>query len=214
MMMTSLKQDVYICLDEHVQTYKKSVYLKEMAHIYCTDSKVKDEVENSLIFSFDDKYGKKEVLSILYVYRKINENIKDEVIFYSIGATDCLVELVKTHKKNQSIEYIKVLFVSFVLFFGSAFSIMTYDQDAGVADVFATMYAMFHLTDSKYKIIELGYSIGVGLGVIVFFHHFEKRSERTPTAMEIQMNKYEKDMVEAYVKASERQGESVEVDSQ
>ena len=91
---------------------------------------------------------------------------------------------------------------------------MTYDQDAGVPDVFATLYRLFQVPESRQGILEVSYSIGIGLGVIVFFHHFENQEERTPTAMEIQMHQYEKDVVEAYVEEAKRGGKSLEADNE
>lgn len=210
--MTS-KMDIYICLDEHVQVQKKQICLKDFAKVYCQDSDIKHQVEKTRIFAFENEKEKKEVLSLLYIYRKIEENISDEVTFHSIGASDCLLEFSDKVSENQLIQYLKVTFVSFVLFFGAAFSIMTYDQDSGVADVFSTLYTLFNFENSGNHLLELGYSLGIGVGILMFFHHFEKKGERTPTAMEIQMNKYENDMVESYVKAAERQGKSLEVDS-
>ena len=101
--------------------------------------------------------------------------------------------------------------MSLVTFFGAAFSIMTYNEDAGVPDVFKTLYEMITGSRSGNGVLEAAYSAGIGLGVIVFFHHFEKKGRRDPTAMEIQMDKYEKDVVDASVKSSDRRGKSLDV---
>ena len=68
--MTS-KMDIYICLDEHVQVQKKQICLKDFAKVYCQDSDIKHQVEKTLIFAFENEKEKKEVLSLLYIYRKI-----------------------------------------------------------------------------------------------------------------------------------------------
>lgn len=210
--MASLKEDLYIRLDEHVRTETNGVLLKDMASIYCSDPVMKSKAENILIFTFEKEDGRKEVISVLYVYKAIHDCLGTDILIHSIGAKDCLVELFKSKKKNYLREILKTIFVSLVTFCGAAFSIMTYDQDAGVADVFSTLYEMFRIPEPGNGVLELSYSIGIGLGVIVFFHHFEKKEQRTPTAMEIQMNKYEQDMVDSYVKAAERRGKSLEVD--
>ncbi|MEI3265912.1 MAG: hypothetical protein V8R85_01690 [Frisingicoccus sp.] len=115
-------------------------------------------------------------------------------------------------KPSQFLEVIQVGFVSLVTFFGAAFSIMTYNEDAGVDDVFATLYEMFMGPDSGNGILEFTYSVGIALGILVFFNHFEKKGRSNPTAMEIQMDKYEQDMVDAYVKSSDRRGKSLDVE--
>ena len=88
---------------------------------------------------------------------------------------------------------------------------LTYNEDAGVPDVFKTLYEMILGEPSGNGVLEVTYSVGIALGVIIFFHHFEKKGRRDPTAMEIQMDKYEKDVVEAYVKSSDRRGKSLDV---
>ena len=211
--MTSSKVDLYIRLDDHVRIQEKRVCLKDIAEVYCHEHQIKIEAEKTEIFTFQKKDGKKEVISFLYVCQRIYNQLGNHLFIHSLGAEDCLVEWHMNKEKNPMMEALKVAFVSLVTFFGAAFSIMTYDQDAGVADVFEKLYTLFQMPESGPGVLEVSYSIGVGLGIIVFFHHFEKKNERTPTAMEIQMNKYEKDMVDSYVKSSERRGESLEVES-
>ena len=66
--------------------------------------------------------------------------------------------------------------------------------------------------DDKKQKLNLVFAIIINLGILVFFNHFEKKGRRNPTAMEIQMDKYEEDMVDAYVKSSDRRGKSLDVE--
>ena len=50
---------------------------------------------------------------------------------------------------------------------------MTYNEDAGVDDVFATLYEMFMGPDSGNGVLEFTYSAGIALGILIFFNHFE-----------------------------------------
>lgn len=207
------KADVYIRLDDHVRTQSREVHLKDMASIYCENLDIKARIEEIIVFSFKPKDGKKEVISLLYIYKVLYEYMKEDFQIHSVGAEDCLIELYEDKKQNKMWNGFQVLFVSLITFFGSAFSIMTYDEDAGVADVFQKLYDLFSVETSGNGVLEWSYSVGIALGVIVFFHHFEKKGQRTPTAMEIQMNKYEQDVVETYVNGSKRREKSLEVDS-
>lgn len=62
---------------------------------------------------------------------------------HSIGSEDCLVDLISERKPSKLWSRIQVVLVSLVTFFGAAFSIMTYNEDAGVDDVFKTVYKIF-----------------------------------------------------------------------
>lgn len=210
--MEHLKTDIYIKLDAHVRVNQKDVRLEDMASVYCDDEKIKGQAENVLVFSFDKEDGEKEVISILYIYEMVQRNLEENIELHSIGESDCLVDLISGKKPSKLWSNIQVVLVSLVTFFGAAFSIMTYNEDAGVSDVFNTLYEMFMGTDSGNGVLEFTYSIGIALGILVFFNHFEKKGRRNPTAMEIQMDKYEQDMVDAYVKSSDRRGKSLDVE--
>lgn len=204
-----MKQDIYIKLDSHVRTEHKDICLKDMSSVYCSDEGLRRQAENVQIFSFEQE--EKEVISILYIYRKIYEKVGRDIQIHSIGAADCIVDLTNGKKPSKLWSEMKVIFVSLVTFFGAAFTIMTYNEDAGVPDVFETLYKMILGNGEGNGVLEVAYSVGIAVGVIVFFNHFEKKGRRVPTAMEIQMDKYEQDMVDAYVKSSDRRGKSLDV---
>lgn len=210
--MEHIKSDIYIKLDAHVRVDQREVRLKDMASIYCTDEELMQQVKNVPVFFFEEKDGEKEVISILYVYEAIYRSLGRDFQIHSTGSSDCLVDLISGKQPSKFWSHLQVVLVSLVTFFGAAFSIMTYNEDAGVDDVFGTMYEMFLGPDSGNGVLEFTYSVGIALGILVFFNHFEKKGRRNPTAMEIQMDKYEEDMVDAYVKSSDRRGKSLDVE--
>lgn len=220
--MTSFNEHIYIQMDEHVRTKHTKVFLKDIAHVLCTSKEIQNKLEKICVFTFQNRKEKKQVISLLYVYELIetmlqnnNKNHKENMPkwaaeIHSVGAGDCLVEYYKEKQEKALNKFLKVAGVSLVTFFGAAFSIMTYNQDAEVEEVFQTLYALLQIPVNRQWILELAYSIGIGLGVIVFFHHFDQKSTCTPTTMEIQMNQYEKNIVDAAVTKAERVGIALE----
>lgn len=206
--METVKEDIYIKLDNHVRIEKNDVSLGDMASVCCNDEVLRQQAEGTIIFSFEKE--KKEVVSILYIYERLYQELGEKLRFYSIGETDCVVDLTEAKGQSEIWGKVQVVFVSLITFFGAAFSIMTYNEDAGVADVFKKLYQLFLEEGAGNGVLEGAYSIGIAMGVILFFNHFENKKRRDPTAMEIQMNKYEKDVVEASVKASDRRGKSLD----
>lgn len=204
------KRDLYIKLDEHVRTEKKDVPLSKVAGVYCQDEELKSQAENVIVYSFQEGDKEKAVFSLIYIYKKIYECMGKDIQIHSVGASECLVDWIQEKRPSKLLGYVQVVLVGLVTFFGAAFTIMTYNADAGVPDVFRTLYEMFTGRSGGNGVLELTYSIGIGIGVIVFFHHFEKKGRKTPTAMEVQMNKYEKDVVDSYVKYEERRGNTFE----
>ena len=204
------KSDLYIKLDEHVRTEKKDVPHSKVAGVYCQDEELKSQAEKVIVYSFQEGEKEKAVFSLIYIYKKIYECMGSNIQIHSVGASECLVDWIQEKRPSKLLGYVQVVLVGLVTFFGAAFTIMTYNADAGVPDVFRTLYEMFTGSSGGNGVLELTYSIGIGIGVIVFFHHFEKKGRKTPTAMEVQMNKYEKDVVDSYVKYEERRGNTFE----
>ena len=204
------KSDLYIKLDEHVRTEKNDVPLSKVAGVYCQDEELKSQAEKVIVYSFQEGEKEKAVFSLIYIYKKIYECMGSNIQIHSVGASECLVDWIQEKRPSKLLGYVQVVLVGLVTFFGAAFTIMTYNADAGVPDVFRTLYEIFTGRSGGNGVLELTYSIGIGIGVIVFFHHFEKKGRKTPTAMEVQMNKYEKDVVDSYVKYEERRGNTFE----
>ena len=56
-------------------------------------------------------------------------------------------------------------------------------------------------------ILELSYSIGLPLGILVFFNHFSRAAlSKDPTPVEVQMRAYETDVNTTLVKEADREG--------
>ena len=63
-------------------------------------------------------------------------------------------------------------------------------------------------------LIEISYSIGIAIGILVFFNHFgKKRFTVDPTPLEVQMRQYENDIQTALVEDAARKGKEIDVDS-
>lgn len=96
------------------------------------------------------------------------------------------------------VEKIKVSFVSLIVLFGSAFAIMSFNEDVAVSDLFGRIYTIvLGKQESSNGILEFTYALGVALGILIFFNHFgNKKISGDPTPLEIKMWQYEQDVVE------------------
>lgn len=212
--MTSSNVNIYIQMDEHIRTKHTNVHLKDIAQIVCLSNEIKSCIEKLRMCTFNDTEDHKKVITLLYVYEQIEMALyekcsketgpKQGIELHSLGAANCLVEHYDTDKEEILLKLLKISVVSLITFFGAAFSIMTYNQDAAVEEVFQSLYGLLQIPLERQWILELSYSVGIGLGVILFFHHFGQKSRCTPTVMEIQMNQYEKSVVDAAVTKAER----------
>jgi stage V sporulation protein AA len=73
---------------------------------------------------------------------------------------------------------------------------MTFNNDVDLGGLFQKIY--FWITGKQsdgFTVLEISYSIGIGLGILFFFNHFGKlKFTDDPTPMQIQMRTYEDDV--------------------
>ena len=92
--------------------------------------------------------------------------------------------------------YLKSALIGIVIFFGSGFSIMAFHNDIGLVDLFAQIYTQVigYAPDSVGG-LEVGYSIGLAAGILIFFNHFSLiKKENDPTPLQVEVSKYEQDV--------------------
>ena len=62
-------------------------------------------------------------------------------------------------------------------FFGAAFAIMTFNNDVNVGDVLGQVYfQVMGRQPDGFGLMEAGYSVGLAVGILVFFNHFAVKS--------------------------------------
>ena len=81
-------------------------------------------------------------------------------------------------------EKIKTIFISVIVYFGAAFAIMSFNEDVAVGDLFERIYEIFHISGEN-KLIEIGYTIGISSGIIIFFNNFGRNTKNEPTPIEL-----------------------------
>lgn len=111
------------------------------------------------------------------------------------------------------IHVVKAVFVALLTFAGSAFAIMAFNNDASVSDLFAQVYEFVMGSKSDgFTIMEASYSVGITVGILVFFNHFgKKRFTVDPTPLEVQMRVYENEIQTTLVENASRKGAEMDV---
>lgn len=106
-------------------------------------------------------------------------------------------------------QWCKIIFVGLAAFFGAGFSIMTFNNDIDVGGLFSQIYTQVTgQTSGHFTVLEITYSIGIGLGVLFFFNHFgHMKITDDPTPMQIQMRLYEENVNKTLIKDIDRTSE-------
>lgn len=187
--------DIYIKPVEKAQIIQeREVLLRDIAEVF-VGGQTAGEAEKLVVFRIPETGEKTYLLSVVDIIKVLNQKWPDATIS-NVGEMDILIEYLPTAtKRNPLWLAAKVFFVSLVLFVGASTTIMCFHSDTQVPLVFENIYYMFFGENKEIpKLLSIPYSIGLGLGIIVFFNHFSKFSlTKDPTPIEIEMTTYEKE---------------------
>lgn len=209
---------LYLKIGKNIVVTDRRVTLGDVAKMECTDQAALRQIRQKKLYSFraeDDKKKKNTlvVFSVLKVIELIHEDYPNLDISNE-GESDFIVEYVKSPEKPVWMNCLKTVILCILIFFGAAFTIMAFNNDVGVTDVFAKFYQQITGMESNgITELEICYSIGLAVGIIVFFNHVgHKKIMHDPTPIQIEMRKYETDLDTAFINNAERRGHSVDVD--
>lgn len=187
--------DIYIKPVEKVQiVQKREVLLRDVAEVF-VGGQTAGEAEKIVVFQIPSDRKKTYLLSVIDLIQALNQRYPDATVS-NVGEMDILIEYLP--KKEEKIKFwtlAKVVFVSLILFIGAATTIMCFHTDVQLPLIFQNIYYIFFGENREMPaLLSIPYSIGLGLGIIIFFNHFSKVSlTEDPTPIEIEMTTYEKE---------------------
>ena len=203
---------LYLKAEQNVELESEDVFVKDIGKMICTDKQILAKVKTIKLHHFKKGEPKRQVISILKVIEEI-EKVCPNVTIESLGETDILVEQIDVDKHKSPVQTAKIVFVSAISFFGTAFTIMAFHNDIGINKVFSKVYEMvMGYSSDGYSILELSYSIGLAAGIILFFNHIGgRRITKDPTPIEVEMRVYETDVNKALIETADREGKTIDV---
>lgn len=203
---------LYLKAEQNVELQSEDVYIKDIGKLTCKDEHILAKVKAIKLYHFKEGEKKRQVISILKVIEEI-ETAFPNVTVENLGEIDVLVEQIDVDKHKGAVQTIKIIFVSAISFFGTAFTIMAFHNDIGINEVFSKVYEMvMGQASDGYGILELSYSIGLAVGITIFFNHIGgRRITKDPTPIEVEMRVYETDVNKALIETADREGKMIDV---
>lgn len=195
-----------------MEVTKTDVTLGDILTLECSNKSMIPKLNVLKILKIPENGRHRYVVSILKIIACIHEKYPG-VDIQNMGETDIIVTYEDQKTSGAAVHVIKSIFVAMLTFAGSAFAIMAFNNDASVSDLFSQMYeiVMGSKTDG-FTIMEVSYSIGITIGILVFFNHFGKRRFTVdPTPLEVQMRVYENDIQTTLVENASRKGAELDV---
>lgn len=199
-----MTETLYIKLEQNIRIEEPSIVLGHIAQMWCKDKAVLSKCMALKLTNISEKKGR-YLYSVFDIVTLIQQNYP-EVEVENIGETDFIVEYGLDQKGSKVWEWVRIALICIIIFFGAAFAIMTFNNDVGVSDVFQKMYKLVTGNESNgFTVVEFGYSLGLPLGILIFYNHFSKKKATSdPTPLEVEMRLYEQNQNLAIIKNEER----------
>ncbi len=207
-----MQENVYLKITLSAKVHKPQVTVGDVAKVYCQDKALLNKIKTLNIYTFHNPKENRVIYSAVKVIEIITENCPSINIFH-IGEPDFVLEYEPINKKNIIPAWVNVSICSIIMFFGAAFAIMTFNTDVSISKLFSDIYAdITGQNNDGFSILEISYSVGLGLGIIIFYNHFGKRRlGKDPTPIELEMRSYETDIETALVDGVNKKGEHIDV---
>jgi len=185
---------VYVRMQKKVKAkYADELKIGDIAFIQAPED-IKQKFQKVSIHTVTKKDGEFIVIEG-FLLLSILQKVFPDVEFELVGPTETIIQ-VESRKFKPSVVFVFVVWV--VLFIGTAMSIMNFHYDVGMPEVHETIHYIFTGERTSQPLwIQIPYSIGLGIGMVLFLNHwFKKRINEEPSPLEIELFKYEQDIDE------------------
>nr|WP_255374355.1 stage V sporulation protein AA [Cohnella sp. OV330] len=202
---------VYLRLRRRVDVLPGAVIkLGDIASIE-TDRRFADRIRELIVWKMRPEDGNLLMIDMLQIVRLIRRFDPDLTV-ETFGEPHVLLEMTPSGKVKP--RYALLVAAWLLLFFGSGMAIMNFHADVDMPVVQRRIIELLTGRPDRHAwLFEVPYSLGVGLGMLIFFNRvFRKRLNDEPNPLEVEMFMYQENVnhyviTEEYAKARAREGE-------
>ncbi|MBU5427064.1 stage V sporulation protein AA [Tissierella pigra] len=191
------KEKVYIIISKKATIDpEKDLLLEDIAEVYSENTSIKKDIEilrlkkKNVEEDWDYITAKDVVEKVLSKYPNIDLDL--------LGEVETLIEYKSRGKERPFWEFIKVVAVCIVLFFGASLAIINFHEDVNTRKSMKELYYTFTGEEKDNPLLMvIPYCFGIGIGVITFFSRVfssSKRRQQEPGPMEIELLLYDEDL--------------------
>ncbi|MCA1030600.1 stage V sporulation protein AA [Bacillus timonensis] len=187
-----MENTIYLRLRHRIQVRPNQVVkIGDIAQVVATNE-VREAVMDIVVHRINLSDKNIVVIDIMRVIKEI-QSLGNDFEIQTIGPTQTLVEIVF---KKRTFTPMYLVIIWFLLFIGAALAIMNFHEDVSMQQVHQRIYTI--ITGEEIKkplLLQIPYSIGLGLGMVLFFNHlFRKRLNEEPSPLEVEMFNYQQDL--------------------
>lgn len=209
---------LYLKIDRNTSVTSEKVLLSDVAKIECERQDILRKVKNIVIYNFaipkkNKSHHNAISMSVLKVIELIHE-VCPGCLVVNEGESDFVIEYPRPAQRSSFLDKIKTVFLCIIIFFGSAFSVMAFNNDVSIVELFEQFYGqVMGKAPSGPGALEICYCIGLAVGIMIFFNHIgSKKITHDPTPLQVEMRKYENDLDMTFIENASRKEHNIDVD--
>lgn len=207
---------IYLKAEQSSYLNHPVIKIGDVCSVYCKDENIEEKINNIEIYKFNDREDGRAFISILVLIREISKHVPVGEV-RNVGEEDLIIYYKNPEcEEKKWIRVMKIVLICLTCFLGTGISIMGYNNDVDMAKIFSQLYETFTgVRATGPTFIEIFYSIGLTVGIFVFFNHIPgKRVTNEPTPIQVQMRLYEQDVNQTFILGASRKGEELDVGHQ
>ncbi len=195
-----MDKTVYIRLRHRIQVHPNDVITIERIALIVGNKELTEKLKKIVIHKVQESDKNMVVIDVMHVIKEVHK-YDNQIDVQALGSNQTIVEIMYQKKKLSPLLF---CIVWLLLFIGAGLAIMNFHEDVSMQAVHQRIYKIVTGKENAQPLIlQIPYSIGLGLGMILFFNHlFKKRINEEPSPLEVEIFNYQLDL-DQYVAMNE-----------
>lgn len=200
-----MKAPLYLRLRHRLAVKPKSVItLGDICQFYWDGSK-EEAIRRIPVYQVSPKDGNLVIIDIMQVIERLRSAYPEAELDVQ-GASQIIVEVMNPQKKANPW---LVTLVWILLFVGSGLAIMNFHTDVSMREVHQRIFYLITGEKNLHPLwLQIPYSIGIGLGMVLFFNHiFQKKINEEPSPLEVELFMYQQNLDQYYIQHENKENQ-------
>ncbi|MDR7314046.1 stage V sporulation protein AA [Brevibacillus nitrificans] len=200
-----MKEPMFLRLRKRLAVKPEAlITMGDVCQIYWNGER-EEAIKRMPIYRVKPEDGNLIIIDIMQVIQRLR-SAYPEVELDIQGAPQLIVEVLNPRKNANPV---LVVLVWILLFVGSGLAIMNFHTDVSMLQVHQRIYTLITGLESKQPLwLQIPYSIGIGMGMILFFNHiFKKKINEEPSPLEVELFMYQQSLDQYYLQHENKENQ-------